>query len=721
MATIYHRDDGTGGISDAMAEYHINGANEYFKKNGVSIFLYLICSPIHYNWTARSEPSYANTDDIMEDAVEAYPNVMNISFVTASTDFGGVAELPHGWGGYKRRYSAIVCTNGGVAYTDLTITHEIGHALGLFHTHNSTWPDEEVNATVNICKQEPVSRTAHTPWYCGSSYFGKACERNGDLLCDTHADPGMEDTGISDPLDSVNVPRDCIYNYTGTNVDRIRDKLHGTRWDSPDGYNAYYNIMSYAEAICRRQFTPDQTAVMYYFTERYKKTILGIPVLNPVTFYENKGLDVYENDNYFQNAKFYDILHPRRQHRTFHSVINPVSNQPQFCDTDWVRFKIESSRRVIIRTSEVPGKPKPNTILSLFGTADISVVPAVISVVIHTDDNPSSNFSKLDVILPAGDYLVRVQNTETLADMNYFLTLSLDREFDDFGIGFSGLGGVDLLEEETDNVVACVGDQFTASGVPEGCEAVWSSETPGLYISSSGLVLPATSTYINTINGGNGFEAQIRLEVFCDGQTLPSTTISFSLWVGPLVKPTIEIVHPVTSTTGHLCLNSGNYLQATTSGVYPDEYEWNVVGMGGGSSGTYFTDNTLTLPEFSASTAWYHIKVRARNRCGWSPWSSLMQVSVTMCSEEFLPGGGRMASLAPNPAQNQVTVTVRNEIPIAQGGLDIRIKDMYGLEKIAVQSQTRETSLDISTLSVGIYIVYVQNGSKIEYLRLNVE
>ncbi len=116
---------------------------------------------------------------------------------------------------------------------------------------------------------------------------------------------------------------------------------------------------------------------------------------------------------------------------------------------------------------------------------------------------------------------------------------------------------------------------------------------------------------------------------------------------------------------------------------------------------------------------WYHVKARTYNSCGWSPFSATYQYQIIDCDTG--DPGGRMASLAPNPAQNQVTVTVRSEIPIAQGGLDIRIKDMYGLEKIAVQSQTRETSLDISTLSVGIYIVYVQNGSKIEYLRLNVE
>ncbi len=162
-----------------------------------------------------------------------------------------------------------------------------------------------------------------------------------------------------------------------------------------------------------------------------------------------------------------------------------------------------------------------------------------------------------------------------------------------------------------------------------------------------------------------------------------------------------------------------DYLFIEPSTYVPElTYEWQIDKLVTGGSWT-FTGSLNEEPLNAWSYGAYHARVRALSNCGYSLWSNLIQYGIEDCDTG--DPGGRIASLAPNPAQNQVTVTVRNEIPIAQGGLDIRIKDMYGLEKIAVQSQTRETSLDISTLSVGIYIVYVQNGSKIEYLRLNVE
>ena len=80
------------------------------------------------------------------------------------------------------------------------------------------------------------------PTYCPSS--GLTCEKNGDKLCDTAAEPAM--TGLTD----------AFCNYTGTGKDQWNDT-----W-VPDEYN----IMSYAGQGCKDEFSPGQIAVMHWHT-----------------------------------------------------------------------------------------------------------------------------------------------------------------------------------------------------------------------------------------------------------------------------------------------------------------------------------------------------------------------------------------------------------------------------------------------------------------------
>ena len=88
--------------------------------------------------------------------------------------------------------------------------HEIGHTLGLLHTHESrsgSWNGEAGN-----CYQESVSRTRTQGFGCFGTLGKKKCEANGDYLCDTDAAPNTS----SNRLIGVDINDGCSYTGGGT-------------------------------------------------------------------------------------------------------------------------------------------------------------------------------------------------------------------------------------------------------------------------------------------------------------------------------------------------------------------------------------------------------------------------------------------------------------------------------------------------------------------------
>jgi hypothetical protein len=102
--------------------------------------------------------------------------------------------------------------------------HELGHCLGLYHTHEDTGGSELVNRT-GICSN---------------------CSIAGDLLCDTPADPYIDG-------DLNNHVTNCV--YTGSAEDACDESF------APD----VLNIMSYAPVACWDYFTNQQGARMRSF------------------------------------------------------------------------------------------------------------------------------------------------------------------------------------------------------------------------------------------------------------------------------------------------------------------------------------------------------------------------------------------------------------------------------------------------------------------------
>jgi len=104
------------------------------------------------------------------------------------------------------------------------ISHEVGHVLSLFHTHNGTW----VNEPFGMGIPELVERTN--------------CTSAGDLCCDTPADPGLRRNGIS----YVSFPGCNYVNDGSTDANGI---LYTPNTN---------NIMSYSWPQCLSSFSTEQ-------------------------------------------------------------------------------------------------------------------------------------------------------------------------------------------------------------------------------------------------------------------------------------------------------------------------------------------------------------------------------------------------------------------------------------------------------------------------------
>lgn len=238
---IVRMDNGTGGVDvndvrDEIADF----VNPYFAAIDIE---FVECGPEMYHnsteyYVLGNDPE---DPDVAGDAMSAAFNVadvVNIYFVSDPDGACGWARFP-----WNLPVDYIVIANS-CADNQSTLVHELGHYFGLYHTHETfggTAPERVTRTDISGCDAD--------------------CDTDGDLLCDTPADPDLSSTANNFPS--------CAYTGSGT-----------------DDCGLYYtpaidNIMSYADKECRTVFTAQQQARMevYRDGDRSYLTVVSAPVI----------------------------------------------------------------------------------------------------------------------------------------------------------------------------------------------------------------------------------------------------------------------------------------------------------------------------------------------------------------------------------------------------------------------------------------------------------
>lgn len=196
--------DGLGGLPAEACAAILDTLNHFFAPAGIRFYA---CGPVQ---EIRSDAFY-RLSTLDEEALcgpHDQPGVINLYYVDellmGPMGICGYAYFP---GGKDR-----ILLDADCAVNGNTVVHEMGHYLGLEHTHG---PDQGFPELVS----------------------GENCAAAGDGLCGTPADPG---------LSYLTVSSGCVYTGTQRDADGL-DYRPDTR-----------NFMSYSRLGCRRSFSPDQ-------------------------------------------------------------------------------------------------------------------------------------------------------------------------------------------------------------------------------------------------------------------------------------------------------------------------------------------------------------------------------------------------------------------------------------------------------------------------------
>lgn len=208
---IVRETNGTGGLSLADLQVAMNDLNSRWLSAGFQFYKHGNVDVINDSYFYTIPDDQGRRDELR--LVNPFPNTINVYFVGELVNLCGQSSFSND------PIQGVLMDKdcAGAGNSPSTLAHEIGHYFDLYHTHETSFGVECPN--------------------------GSNCSDNGDLLCDTSADPTLDYEN--------NVNQSCV--WTGTAG--LPNGCGSTPYNPPTT-----NIMSYSRRTCRNVFTPNQTS-----------------------------------------------------------------------------------------------------------------------------------------------------------------------------------------------------------------------------------------------------------------------------------------------------------------------------------------------------------------------------------------------------------------------------------------------------------------------------
>jgi hypothetical protein len=204
---IVRRSDGVTAMTQARVDQALADANAIWSSHGIEFCQhgytrYIDNDFYYYDIVSEAEADMLRLEDVVD-------NTINVYF-TRNLPWCGISSFS--WSAVQGIVMANACT--GTDDNPSSFAHELGHYLDLLHTHET--------ATGVECTD------------------GSNCETAGDLLCDTPADPRLNQAGFVTPP--------CEY------MASVDPPCEGDPAYDPDTRN----LMSYSRKECRTDLTVGQ-------------------------------------------------------------------------------------------------------------------------------------------------------------------------------------------------------------------------------------------------------------------------------------------------------------------------------------------------------------------------------------------------------------------------------------------------------------------------------
>ncbi len=407
-----NKDNGTGGNSWDDIRNVVAGLSNYYQEFNICFVV------VSENTINRDEyfdlPYFAINDEdfgwidgnrndwpelISENRVQ---NAINIYFVK-NANSGGIAtgSLFDG----PTNFPTVTLSNSVAGYSSFNskiLAHEIGHCLGLYHTHSKKLGLEQIPRTGTL----------------------KNCDNAGDLLCDTPADPNLN-------ISSLNVDESCYY-IGGLS-------LNGFEYE-PDPSN----LMSYSIPSCLTNFTNGQGQRMrsFIFNTDFL-TFYLIPSdynLSGVIFLDKFiGVEktIVSNAKHYGGNHRYEAGNSIRltdgfqtnvgQDFSFNAKIKPISCSNEFTGNDGIITKpgneVSNNKKAIAINEQINFSVFPNPTNNIVTVRSMNQFDEDVSIEVHDINGKTVSSISFESSF-SQEFNVPIIDFENLKQGVYFLKIS---------------------------------------------------------------------------------------------------------------------------------------------------------------------------------------------------------------------------------------------------------------------------------------------------------